>query len=117
METRQRDAHAGMVRTASTETRLANVVRSAGKLSGKPVVCQVDCQVAGRLARREPIAREESVPARPAPLHSRDVLSLSFHDVARTPRDRSVVETRAASGIFAHGFTGSVASALRLSRW
>src|SRR5437016_14280156 len=96
METRRRDAHAGLVRAAPAKTRLANVVRSARKLSGKPVVWQVDCQ-AGRLARCEPIAREESFFARTAALHSRDVLSLSFYDVARTQRDRRVVETRGAS--------------------
>src|SRR5436190_17285846 len=117
METRRRDARTGLVRTASTETGLADVVRSARKLSGKPLVWQVDCKVAARLARCEPIAREESFPARPATLPSRNVLSLSFHDVARTARDRRVVETRATSGIFAHGFSGSGASALKLARW
>src|SRR5438874_825896 len=116
METGRRETRAGLVRTPSTETGLADVVRSARELSGKPVVWQADCPVAGRLARCEPIAREESVPPRTATLHSRNVLSLSFHDVARTPRDRRVVETRTTSGIFAHGFSGPVARTLRAAR-
>ena len=81
------------------------------------MVWQVDCQVAGRLTRCEPIARDESFPAGTATLRSRELLSLSFHDVARTPRERRLVETRAASGILAHGVTGSVALALRDARW
>src|SRR5881396_2040335 len=113
METRRRDARAGLVRAAPAKTRLADVVCRARKLSGKSVVRQADCPVAARIARCTPTSREGSVPTRTAALHSRDVLSLSFHDVARTPRDRRVVETRAGWGIFAHSFTGSVASALR----
>src|SRR5438874_11439706 len=116
METRRRDARTGLVRTASTETGLADVVRSARKLSGKPVVWQVDCEVAARLARCEPVAREESFPARPATLHPRNVLSLSFHDVARTTQDRHMVEAGGASRIFSDGFSGSVELALRLAR-
>src|SRR6266571_761345 len=112
METRRRDARAGLVRAAPAKTRLADVVCRARKLSGKSVVWQVDCE-AGMVARCEPIAREESFFARTAALHSRHVLSLSFHDVARTQRDRRVVETRGASGIFANGFTGSGTPTLR----
>ena len=42
---------------------------------------RIDCELAARLARCKPIAREEPFPARTATLHSRDVLSLSFHNV------------------------------------
>src|SRR5437764_12846139 len=103
METRRRDACARLVRTAPAKIGLADVVRSARNLSGKPVVCQADCQAAGRLARCEPIDRDESIPSRTAALHSRDILWLRFYDVARTTRHRDVVETRRSSGTFAPG--------------
>src|ERR1700747_1473684 len=99
METRRGDARARLVPTASTETGLADVVCSARELSGKPVVWQIDCAVTARLGRCEPIARQESRPPSTTTIHSRDVLSLSFHDVAREARDRRVVEAGATSGI------------------
>src|SRR5205807_3462280 len=113
METGRPDARAGLVRAAPAKTRLADVVCRARKLSGKSVVRQADCPVAARIARCTPTPREGSLPTRIATLHSRDVLSLSFHDVARTPRDRRMVETRGASGIFAKCFTGSGTPTLR----
>src|SRR5436309_15417015 len=51
METRRRDARAGLVRAAPAKTRLADVVCRARKLSGKLVVRQADYPVAARIER------------------------------------------------------------------
>src|SRR6266403_5424376 len=103
METGRRDPRARLVRTPSTATRLADVVRCFGNPTAKSLVRRVDRWIAARLTRCEQAARKESISVRTAALHPRYFLSLPFHHHERTSTNRSMVETPGTSRIFPRG--------------
>src|SRR2546428_286887 len=101
METGRRHARARLVRTASTAARLADVVRRARLAARATVVSKPCLSIVARQKRRDRSVRAQSVSQRSAPLHSCDLLPVSFHDGGGTSTNRRVVETPGAGRIFA----------------
>src|ERR1051325_9745657 len=115
METRRRDARAGLVPTAPTATRLADVVRGARFVSGKSVAYSNNNRAFGWPTKSRGAFRTEPVLGQSAALHSRDSLPLPFYDRGRTSTNRCVVEASGIGGIFAEHFArrrSSIQSAL-----
>lgn len=108
METRRRETRAWLVRTASAQARLANVVRRIGNTATKSVVHRPDFPIAPGVARCERAARAKPVPRQTAALYPVNNLPIPLYNSRRASPDRRVVETPGASRLFANAVAGPV---------
>src|ERR1700730_10313823 len=92
METGRRETRAGLVRAASAEARLADVVRRAGKLRTQSMVSWIGLATVAKQTGSDSIARAQSIPKFSSALCSRAILRLSIHQCGGTPTIGRLVE-------------------------